>query len=213
MATRFLGVASLAIGQALGFVYNTYDGEGFPACYNVVEVHNATSVQNIAALVKDAASRGLRVRAAAKGHMWYDTQCSDEETVIIRTEEVNNIWDFDLDAGTVMIEAGVTFFQLADYLHERGANIGTGLVNWNISIAGSIAMGAHRTSLREDSVVVGGALSMDFIDGKGEVRTVVRDDDDDEWLAASTSLGLMGIISRIKLKVYPETKVKAMQET
>ena len=49
--------------------------------------------------------------------MWYDTMCSDDpDTVIIRTEFVNNIYDFDLDAGTVMIEAGVTFFQLADFV-------------------------------------------------------------------------------------------------
>src|SRR5687767_2612803 len=130
LSFRQLTLASLAIGQSVALVWNTYDGEGFPACHNVTEVHNATSVENIAELVKDAASRGLRVRAAGKGHMWYDTQCSDEATVIIRTEHVNRIWDFDLDAGTVMVEAGVTFFQLADYLHERGANMGTGLVNW-----------------------------------------------------------------------------------
>lgn len=145
--------------------------------------------------------------------MWYDTQCSDADTVIIRTEEVNTISDFDLDGGTVMVEAGVTFFQLAEYLHGHGANIGTGLVNWNISIAGSIAMGAHRTSLREDAAVVGGVLSMEIVDGKGEVQVVEKDEDDDVWLAASTSLGLLGVITRVKMQIYPETLVSAMQET
>ena len=195
------------------FEYNTFDGEGFPSCHNVTAVHDARSVDEIEDLVKDAAGKGLQVRAGGKGHMWYDTQCSDDETVIIRTEYVNNIWDFDLDAGTVMIEAGVTFFQLAEYLHENGANIGTGLVNWNISLGGSIAMGAHRTSLREDAVVVGGVLAMDIIDGKGKIRHVERDEDDDDWLAASTSLGLLGIIARIKMQIFPETKVYAMQKT
>lgn len=204
--------ALLAQGCA-ALVYNTYDGEGFPACYNVTEVRNATSVDDIVSMVNDAASRGQRVRAAAKGHMWYDTQCSDEETVIIRTEEVNDIRDFDLDAGTVMIEAGVTFFQLADYLHEQGANMGPGLVNWNISVTGSIAMGAHRTSLREQAAVVGGVLSMDIIDGTGEIRTIDKDEEDDDWLAASTSLGLLGIIARVKMQIYPESKVYAMQVT
>lgn len=145
--------------------------------------------------------------------MWYDTQCSDDETVIIRTEFVNDIWDFDLTRGSVMIEGGVTFFQLSQWLHDRGANIGTGLVNWNISIAGCVAMGAHRTSLREDAVVVGGVLAMDIIDGSGAIRHIKKDENSDEWLAASTSLGLLGIIARLELGVYPETKVKAMQET
>ncbi|KAL2205255.1 FAD-binding domain-containing protein [Sarocladium strictum] len=208
-----LFLVSAAIGQSTALVFNTYDGEGFPACYNVTEVHDATSVENIAELVQDAVSKGLRVRAAGKGHMWYDTQCSDEATVIIRTEHVNRIWDFDLDAGTVMVEAGVTFFQLADYLHERGANMGTGLVNWNISIAGSVAMGAHRSSLRENSAVVGGVHAMDIIDATGTIRHIEKDEDDDEWLAASTSLGLLGVVSRLKLSIYPDTKVWAMQET
>lgn len=138
-------------------------------------------------------------------------------TEIIRTEFVNQISDFDLPAGaesgTVVVEAGVTFFELADYLHARGANIGTGLVNWNISLGGSVAMGAHRTSLREDAVVVGGVLSMDIIDGNGNIRTIERDESNDEWLAASTSLGLLGIIARLKMKIYPETVLYAMQNT
>jgi FAD/FMN-containing dehydrogenase len=216
-----LGIRSLALlslapfwrGVRAGSVFNTFDGEGSPACYNVVEVHNATSIEEIQELVRDAKSRGLRVRAGAKGHMWYDTQCSDEETVIIRTEFVNDISDLNMDEGHVTIESGVTFFQLAEWLHERGANIGTGLVNWNISLGGCVAMGAHRTSLREDAVVVGGVLELDIIDGNGDIRHVVRDEESEEWLAASTSLGLLGIISKMKLKVFPETKVYADQRT
>jgi FAD/FMN-containing dehydrogenase len=194
-------------------VYNTFDGEGSPSCYNVTAVHDARSVDNIQALVKDAVSKGLQVRAAGKGHMWYDTQCSDDATVIIRTEFVNKISDFNLAAGTVTVEAGVTFFQLAEYLHQRGANMGTGLVNWNISLGGSVAMGAHRTSLREDAAVVGGVLAMDIVDGNGDIRHIERDEANDDWLAASTSLGLLGIIARMKMKIFPEIKVYAMQKT
>ncbi|PON22804.1 FAD/FMN-containing dehydrogenase [Trichoderma gamsii] len=201
------------LGATSAFEFYTFDGPGSPSCHNVVEVHNATSVAEMASLVKDASRRGLQVRAGGKGHMWYDTQCSDNETVIIRTEFVNGISDFDLEGGSVVVEGGVTFFQLAEYLHERGANIGTGLVNWNITLGGSIAMGAHRTSLREDAVVVGGVLALEIIDGNGDIRTVFRDESNEDWLAASTSLGLLGIIARIKMQIFPESKVYAMQTT
>ena len=214
---RSFALLAMSASACTAFVYNTFDGEGYPSCYNVTAVHNATSVDEIVDLVKEAAASGTQVRAGGKGHMWYDTQCSDDPTVIIRTEYVNGISDFELEegaeSGSVVVEAGVTFFQLADYLHERSANIGTGLVNWNISLGGSVAMGAHRTSLREDAVVVGGVLSLDIIDGTGTIRTIERDDNNDEWLAASTSLGLLGIIARLKMKIYPETVLYAMQET
>ena len=147
--------------------------------------------------------------------MWYDTQCSDRPTVLIRTEDVHAISDFTLepgaDSGSVVVEAGVTFFELAEYLHERGASVGYTLTNWNISFGGSVAMGAHRSSLREPSMVASGALAMDIVDGQGNLRHLERDDSD-EWLAASTSLGLLGIIARIKLKIYPDTKVYAKQD-
>lgn len=174
--------------------------------------------------------------------------CSDDpETIIIRTEKLDRITEFSLEEGaaegSVMIEAGVTFFTLAEYLHERKASMGYALVsclsfryrangcaspprrlphpslpltflkvNWNISLAGAIAMGAHRSSLREDSMVGAGALELHIIDGQGNLRIVKRSDSD-EWLAASTSLGLLGVIAKVKFKIYPDFKVYAMQKT
>lgn len=44
--------------------YNTFDGEGFPACNNVAQVYRPSTVDEIAALVKDASSKGKPVRAS-----------------------------------------------------------------------------------------------------------------------------------------------------
>ncbi|KAL2149804.1 hypothetical protein VTH82DRAFT_7480 [Thermothelomyces myriococcoides] len=173
MMGRLLAVLlALVWGAATGaaaFEYYTFDGPGFPSCHNVSRVYNATSVDDVASLVKSLTasnSTAVRVRAAGKGHMWYDTQCSDAWTVIVRTEELSAIWDLDLPAGaesgSVWVEAGVTFFQLAEYLHERGASVGYTLTNWNISFGGSVAMGAHRSSIREESMVAAGVLAMDI---------------------------------------------------
>ena len=213
---RLLSALSLAALASAG-PYNTFDGPGHPACNNVGAVHNATSVDDMVAIVRDAIKTNTPVRASGKGHMWYDTMCSDDpSTIIIRTENVNANSDFNLpkgaSEGSVMIEAGVTFFQLADYLHAKGANPGYTLVNWNITLAGSVAMGAHRSSLREDSMVAAGALEIHIIDGKGDLKVVKRDGNSDEWLAASTSLGLLGVIARMKFKVYPDFKVYADQK-
>ena len=214
MVTFHAFVALALAVTAVAEPYNTYDGPGFPACNDVAAVYNPRSVDEIQSLVQQAIGNGQKVRASGKGHMWYDTMCSDDpNTVIIRTEEVNNIYDLDIEAGTVMIEAGVTFLQLAEFLHERGASAGYTLVNWNITLAGCVAMGAHRSSLKEDSMVAAGVLALDIIDGNGKLRHLERDNDDDEWLAASTSLGLLGVIVRMKFKIYPDFKVYADQKT
>ncbi len=196
--------------------YNTFDGEGFPACNNVSAVYHPSSVDEMVALVKSAAESNTPVRASGKGHMWYDTMCSDDaSTIIIQTEGVNKISDFALSDGTgsVWIEAGVTFFELAEYLHARSASIGYALVNWNMTIAGAVAMGAHRSSLREASMVAAGVLEIHIIDATGTVQEIPRDETNDTWLAASTSLGLLGPIARLKFKIYDDFKVYAQQKT
>lgn len=144
--------------------------------------------------------------------------CSDNpETIIIRTEFVNEISNLVLEegaeSGTVDIEAGVTFLQLAEYLHKNNASMGYTLVNWNITMAGAVAMGGHRSAIREDSMVAAGVLSIDIVNGDGEIVTIERDESNDDWLAASTSLGLLGVIVRMKFKIYPDFKVFAKQET
>jgi L-gulonolactone oxidase len=205
---------TLLFTQALAISYNTFDGEGFPACHNVSAILHPASVDEMVNIVKSAATSNTPIRASGKGHMWYDTMCSDDpSTIIMQTEGVNKITDFDLAEGSVMIEAGVTFFELASYLHENGASIGYALVNWNMTIAGAVAMGAHRSSLREASMVAAGALEIHLIDGTGTIQKIVRDDGNDDWLAASTSLGLLGPIARIKFRIYEDFKVYAQQKT
>ncbi|KAG8803313.1 hypothetical protein FRC17_006196, partial [Serendipita sp. 399] len=194
-------------------VVNTFDGEGFPTCANVAQILYPTTVDEVVSIVKGAAASNTPVRALGGGHSWYNTSCSDDpKTVVIKTEYLNRISNLNMQEGSVDIEAGVTFLQLANWLHQRNASIGYTLVNWNITIAGAIAMGAHRSSLREDSMVAAGALSLDIVNGKGELVHIDRDMNSDTWLAATTSLGLLGAIVRIKFKVRPDFKVYADQK-
>jgi L-gulonolactone oxidase len=207
---------ALSISSTLlpGGPHNTFDGPGFPACHNVSAIFRPSSIDEMATIVRAAAVLNVPVRTAGKGHMWYDTMCSDDpRTVIIQTESVHEIYDFSLEGseGSVMIEAGVTFFELADYLHALEASLGYALVNWNMTIAGSVAMGAHRSSLREDSMVASSALEIHIIDGTGTIQKVVRNETNDDWLAASTSLGLLRPIARIKFKIFPDFKLYAQQ--
>ncbi|KAJ7779495.1 hypothetical protein DFH07DRAFT_509204 [Mycena maculata] len=196
-------------------VYNTFDGEGFPACNAVAKIYRPSTVDEMAEIVRSASARGIPVRASGNAHMWYDTMCVDDpNTIIIKTDAVNTISDLQMSGGvgSVVVEAGVTFPQVAEWLQARGAALGYTLVNWNITLGGAIAMGAHRSSLREDSQVSAAALAMDIINGNGELVHIEKDTSD-TWLAATTSLGLLGIIARIKIEVLADYKVWANQTT
>ncbi|KAK0460120.1 uncharacterized protein EV420DRAFT_1620015 [Desarmillaria tabescens] len=181
--------------------YNTFDGPGFPACNAVSQIYRPSTVDEMINIIKNASANGIPVRASGVN----DTMCSDDpNTIIIKTDAVNGISNLQLTdgIGSVVVEAGVTFPQLAEWLHERGAALGYTLVNWNITIAGAVAMGAHRSSLREDSQVSSAA---------GDLVHLERDQTNDTWLAATTSLGLLGVIARVEIAVVSDYKVYANQ--
>lgn len=96
---------------------------------------------------------------------------------------------------------------MVEYFYDRGVSVGYIFINWNISFGGSVVMGVYRSLIREDLMVVVGVLVMDIIDGKGEIRKVERNESDDDWLVVLISLGLLGIIVRIKFKIYFDSKV------
>ncbi|KAJ7651931.1 hypothetical protein B0H17DRAFT_1215095 [Mycena rosella] len=166
---------------AISEVYNTFDGVGFPACDAVVKVYRPSMVDEMVAIVKNASANGV-----PNAHMWYDTMCSDDPaTVIIKTDAVDGI-----SRCPAVLEAWSSKRVLRS-LKPR-SRVRFTLVNWNITLGGAIAMGAHRFSLREDSQ---------------------KSANNDTWLAATTSLGLLGVLARITISVMADYKVWANQTT
>ncbi|KAH7105178.1 FAD-binding domain-containing protein [Auriculariales sp. MPI-PUGE-AT-0066] len=220
-------VLSALATAVLAGPFNTFDGPGFPACREVATVYHPTSVNEIVSIVKNVSATGAPIRAAGVGHMWYmvdtdcraDTMCSDDaRTVIIQTNGTASISDFTFDKtkqqGSVVVEAGVTFFELAAYLHDRNASIGNSLVNWNITLGGAISMCAHRSSLLEHSTVSGAVLGLDIVVANGTIVSLNKAEHGttDDWYAAVCNLGLLGVLVRAKLLIYPEFKVSADQK-
>jgi len=133
-----LALLELPSGGA-AFEYHTFDGPGVPSCQNVVAVHNATSVVHMAALV----------RAAGRGHQWYDTHCSDDATVLIRTDALDASYDFDPAAGSVSLGPGVTFFQLAASNATTAATaMMTGLLAASTSLGLLVSSRVFRCAIR-----------------------------------------------------------------
>jgi FAD/FMN-containing dehydrogenase len=70
LSLRYIAALAVAVIPIAAKPYNTFDGDGFPACNDVASVHDATSVDDMVSVVKQAAANGTPVRASGKGHMW-----------------------------------------------------------------------------------------------------------------------------------------------
>ncbi|KAJ3195491.1 hypothetical protein HDU67_004350, partial [Dinochytrium kinnereticum] len=187
--------------------------QGLPLCNALCPdlIYRPNTIAELQKIVKEASASGMPVRPTGTGHSFHDGLCSDNSsTILIQTEGFARIGEINEVEQWVRIDGGVTFFQLADYLHPRGWSIGYTLVNWNLTVVGAIATSSHRSSLSHPSAVAEGALEMSIVDGNGDIR-VLTPSSGDEWRAAKASLGLMGIIASVKFRIRPEFKLRADQ--
>ena len=75
-------------------------------------------------------------------------------------------------------------------------------------------MGAHRSALSQPADVAGAAAAIDLLLANGTFvhLSEAEHGDTDDWRAATTSLGLLGIIARVTVKIFPEFKLAADQK-
>lgn len=138
------------------------------------------------------------VRAAGGSNSW--SPLVPTTGTIIDTSRLDAVLDFrPMPEATVTVQPGVTIESLTRYLAVRGYSLECPTLFPKPTIGGAIAAGCHGTGTFwgpfSDSVV-----ALELIDGRGERKRI--DGSDPKALAAArVSLGLMGVITSITLRV------------
>jgi predicted dehydrogenase/FAD/FMN-containing dehydrogenase len=165
---------------------------------------SCASVDEVRAAVLDASTKGLRVRAKGNGLSWAPHVTT--RGVSIALDGLNRIGEFDAKRASISVEAGVRLGNLTRTLAAQGLAIPSLSFLSDASIGGAIATATHGTSPRW------GTLS-DFVEAvtlvlpSGEAR-VVDGAADQELRAARASIGMLGIIVSIELRVIPIPTVR-----
>src|SRR5205807_344782 len=143
------------------------------------------------------------------GHSFTDIGCTDG--VLIKLDRYNQVLNVDRDAKTVTAQAGITILKLSDALAHFGlAMENMGDVGYQ-TISGAISTATHGTGekLRNISSQVVGA-SLVLADGK--VLHCSELEDRDAFKAAQVSLGALGVVSTVTLRVVPAYNIHSLQE-
>jgi hypothetical protein len=148
-------------------------------------------------------------------HTGNDDICTDG--TVFSTEHLTGVIGIERFHGveTVVAEAGITVYDLNDWLHQRGWTLGQGTLEFrDASIAGAIATGAHGSSLKESSVLSSRVESVWMVTPRD-----VRDEgasyqaakeysrhtvDETTWHAIRANMGALGIVTRVRLRIEPE---------
>jgi FAD/FMN-containing dehydrogenase len=156
--------------------------------------------------VKAAAENGRGVSAAGAGHSF--TPIVETDGVLLDLEKLRGV--SRIDAQRLLVTAGprTTISEFGPPLWEQGLSLSNqGDIDAQ-AIAGAIATATHGSGRRfpNFSAMVEGAR---LVDGKGNVVAVSQEENADLLPAIQTSIGILGIMTEVTIKVAPAYNLHA----
>jgi FAD/FMN-containing dehydrogenase len=195
----------------------------------VNDVHSQLNPTRVARILKPTtadeladgialASREGRAVAIAGGRHAMGGQQFGEDCVLVDTRALSRVLDFDAEAGTIAVEAGIQWPALIDFLNREQSEADR---QWGIyqkqtgadrlSIAGALSCNAHGRGLTLKPIV-DQVDSFDMIDAAGTLRRCSRAENTELFRLAIGGYGLFGPITRVTLRLRPRVKVRRVVE-
>ncbi|MEB9504028.1 D-arabinono-1,4-lactone oxidase [Bacillus anthracis] len=158
------------------------------------------SIQDVVEVIELARKEGKKIRVVGSGHSF--TPLVQTEEILVSLDELKGIVNVDAEKMVAEVWAGTKLHELGKLLEEKGyAQENLGDID-SQSIAGAISTGTHGTG------ITFGSLSTQVIEitavlSTGESIVCSETENVQYWRAFQLSLGMLGIIVKIKLKVIP----------
>jgi L-gulonolactone oxidase len=163
------------------------------------------TVDELSDVVRRAAEGGQKVHAAASGHSFTDTACTDG--VMVRLDRMNRVLDVDPVAGLAKVEGGIVIRDLSESLYGHGLaleNLGDIDVQ---TISGAISTATHGTGERFRNIS-SQVEALELVTADGSVAECSRDSDPELWRAARVGIGSLGVIASVTLRCVPAFTIR-----
>lgn len=159
-----------------------------------VRVVRPTSVDEIAAAVKQAAADGVRVKPIGAGHSF--TAIGLTDSVQLDMSSYNALVSADPVSGLVTAQAGLRLYRLNALLAE----VGLGMTNMGDidvqTVSGAVSTGTHGTG-RSSAGFAQQIVGMELVLADGSVVTCSASERPELFAAARVGLGALGVISTV----------------
>lgn len=165
-------------------------------------------VEELAAIVTDAAGAGRTVRVAGSGHSFTDAVLTDG--TLVDLSGLDKVLDVDVEAGRVRVEAGISLHAASPLLHAHGlAFPNLGDIDTQ-SLAGATATATHGTGARLRNISA--ALhSVEVLRADGTRVELNEQTDPDGWKAARVSVGALGVVTAATLQLEPSFVLECVE--
>ena len=178
---------------------------GGTVSFNPKFIRYPTSHEEVVEIVKTARQNRQQVRVIGSGHSW--TSLVNTHQILISLDRYQGIINLDTVNCTAVVKAGTKLKLLGELLHAEGlAKENMGDINVQ-SIAGALSTGTHGTGVKFGTLATQ-MLEITFVNGLGETVVCSEHTNREVFKAAQISLGALGIITKIKLRLVPTFKLE-----
>ncbi|KAF9963102.1 hypothetical protein BGZ70_007628 [Mortierella alpina] len=173
-------------------------------------IYNPTSITNLQAIIKEAESKNKKIRCAESGHSWSSSSVVNDDGFLLNMKQMEKIYPPQLngDVWTVEIETGVMLSDLDDFLrhHDPPLAVSSNTVIETTRYGGVISLGCHGAALAARTMpdIV---TEVKIVDSSGTLQIFSKENNANEFSAATANLGLLGIIYSYTLTVEPMFKL------
>ncbi|MEQ9637499.1 MAG: FAD-binding protein [Devosia marina] len=153
--------------------------------------------------LQDIVRRSDKVRVLGSGHS-FNTIADTDDTLVILSDLERRI-EIDPAAGTVSVDGGATYADLAPVLYTAGFALPNVASLPNITIAGAVVTATHGSgdANRNLAAAVSG---IKLVTANGEILSLSRGDTDFD--GAVVSLGALGVLCELTLDIVPSFDVR-----
>jgi len=154
------------------------------------------TVDEVAALVKDASATGHKVKAVGSGHSFTDIAVADDRRLLLH--RLGGL--VAIDGELVTVQAGMTLHQLNRILAENGlAMPNLGDIDHQ-TVAGAISTGTHGSG-RSHSTLASFVEAVTLVTGTGTVERI--DASSPLFPAVRLGIGALGVLVDVTLRCVP----------
>ncbi|MFL5771081.1 MAG: FAD-binding protein [Chloroflexota bacterium] len=181
-----------AVALAAGLVRNWAGTHTYAAA----RLRQPESIDELQAIVRDA----RRVRALGSRHSFNDI--ADTEGDLVALARLPRSVQIEPVDQSVTVDGGARYGDVCGDLHAAGLALHNLASLPHISIAGACVTGTHGSGVRSGSLSTA-VEAVELVGPDGELRWIDAGRDPDLFAAVVVSLGALGIVSRLRLRVEP----------
>lgn len=172
-------------------------------------IYFPTCEQDIIDAIKQTSAKNQKIRVVGSGHSF--TPLIETEENIMSLKQYDGIYSIDEEKKEATVKSGTQLRALGQLLSERKwAMENLGDIDCQ-TIAGAISTGTHGTGLSLGCISTQ-VVCFTLITANGEVIKCSEAENSDIFKAGQVSLGSLGIISKITLRLIPSYYLKVKKE-